>query len=47
MVDTGEVAKEYAAGFAAGIATVVAGHPFDTVKVVELFLMLITYRDDS
>ncbi|XP_020531613.1 mitochondrial arginine transporter BAC1 isoform X2 [Amborella trichopoda] len=25
--------KEYAAGFAAGIATVITGHPFDTVKV--------------
>lgn len=28
-----EASKEYAAGFAAGIATVVIGHPFDTVKV--------------
>ncbi|KAG9439201.1 hypothetical protein H6P81_019366 [Aristolochia fimbriata] len=29
----GDAAKEYVAGFAAGIATVVTGHPFDTVKV--------------
>lgn len=29
----GDAAKEYAAGFAAGVATVVTGHPFDTVKV--------------
>uniref|UniRef100_A0A804IZ23 Uncharacterized protein n=1 Tax=Musa acuminata subsp. malaccensis TaxID=214687 RepID=A0A804IZ23_MUSAM len=28
-----EAAKEYAAGFAAGVATVITGHPFDTVKV--------------
>ncbi|KAK8967613.1 Mitochondrial arginine transporter BAC1 [Platanthera guangdongensis] len=28
-----EASKEYAAGFAAGIATVFIGHPFDTVKV--------------
>ncbi|XP_058095756.1 mitochondrial arginine transporter BAC1 [Magnolia sinica] len=28
-----EAAKEYAAGLAAGIATVITGHPFDTVKV--------------
>ncbi|RWW15714.1 hypothetical protein GW17_00020434 [Ensete ventricosum] len=27
-----EAAKEYAAGFAAGVATVITGHPFDTVK---------------
>ncbi|CAA6671999.1 unnamed protein product [Spirodela intermedia] len=33
MGDAGDVSKEYAAGFAAGIATVVTGHPFDTVKV--------------
>ncbi|XP_068657293.1 mitochondrial arginine transporter BAC1 isoform X3 [Aristolochia californica] len=29
----GDAAKEYVAGFAAGIATVVTGHPFDTIKV--------------
>lgn len=29
----GEAAKEYTAGFAAGVATVIIGHPFDTVKV--------------
>ncbi|KAL5972538.1 hypothetical protein ACLOJK_039342 [Asimina triloba] len=28
-----EAAKEYAAGLAAGVATVITGHPFDTVKV--------------
>ncbi|XP_074587606.1 mitochondrial arginine transporter BAC1 isoform X1 [Curcuma longa] len=28
-----DAAKEYAAGFAAGVATVITGHPFDTVKV--------------
>eukprot|EP00897_Mesotaenium_endlicherianum_P003573 jgi/Mesen1/3243/ME000187S02400 len=28
-----EVAKDYAAGVAAGVATVLTGHPFDTVKV--------------
>lgn len=28
-----DAAKEYTAGFAAGVATVVTGHPFDTVKV--------------
>ncbi|RWR72918.1 retrotransposon-related protein [Cinnamomum micranthum f. kanehirae] len=28
-----DAAKEYAAGLAAGVATVVIGHPFDTVKV--------------
>ncbi|KAJ8643866.1 hypothetical protein MRB53_005614 [Persea americana] len=28
-----DVAKEYAAGLAAGVATVIIGHPFDTVKV--------------
>ncbi|KAG0472422.1 hypothetical protein HPP92_016968 [Vanilla planifolia] len=28
-----EAGKEYAAGFAAGIATVIIGHPFDTIKV--------------
>lgn len=26
--------KEYVAGLAAGVATVVTGHPFDTVKVL-------------
>lgn len=34
MGDAGDVSKEYAAGFAAGIATVITGHPFDTIKVV-------------
>ncbi|THU75045.1 hypothetical protein C4D60_Mb04t39770 [Musa balbisiana] len=29
-----EAAKEYAAGFAAGVATVITGHPFDTVKAL-------------
>ncbi|XP_078428343.1 mitochondrial substrate carrier family protein [Wolffia australiana] len=33
MGGAGDAAKDYAAGFAAGIATVVTGHPFDTVKV--------------
>ncbi|XP_072951554.1 mitochondrial arginine transporter BAC1 isoform X2 [Typha angustifolia] len=33
MVGGDDVAKEYAAGFIAGLATVVTGHPFDTVKV--------------
>lgn len=28
--------KEYVAGLVAGVATVVTGHPFDTVKVVPL-----------
>ncbi|XP_064963165.1 mitochondrial arginine transporter BAC1-like isoform X2 [Musa acuminata AAA Group] len=32
-----EAAKEYAAGFAAGVATVITGHPFDTVKVRGLY----------
>lgn len=31
-----DAAKEYAAGFAAGVATVLTGHPFDTVKVTPL-----------
>lgn len=30
---SGDAAKEYVAGFAAGIAMVITGHPFDTVKV--------------
>lgn len=30
---TGEAAKEYVAGFAAGLAMVITGHPFDTIKV--------------
>ncbi|XP_031473858.1 mitochondrial arginine transporter BAC1 [Nymphaea colorata] len=29
----GEVMKEYVAGFIAGVATVIVGHPFDTIKV--------------
>ncbi|KAM0943757.1 putative mitochondrial carrier domain superfamily [Dioscorea sansibarensis] len=29
----GDAAKDYAAGFVAGVATVIVGHPFDTVKV--------------
>lgn len=29
----GDAAKDYVAGFAAGVATVFIGHPFDTVKV--------------
>lgn len=28
-----DAAKEYAAGFTAGVATVITGHPFDTIKV--------------
>lgn len=36
-----DAAKEYAAGFAAGVATVVIGHPFDTVKVSPLLLLLL------
>ncbi|KAJ0966201.1 hypothetical protein J5N97_027339 [Dioscorea zingiberensis] len=32
-MSAGEAAKEYAAGFVAGVATVIVGHPFDTVKV--------------
>ncbi|KAI5077536.1 hypothetical protein GOP47_0007360 [Adiantum capillus-veneris] len=28
-----DAAKDYAAGFAAGVSTVIVGHPFDTVKV--------------
>lgn len=31
--DFGNAAKEYVSGFTAGIATVITGHPFDTVKV--------------
>jgi solute carrier family 25 (mitochondrial carnitine/acylcarnitine transporter), member 20/29 len=34
----GEAAKEYVAGFAAGLAMVITGHPFDTIKVKYLFL---------
>ncbi|XP_078181293.1 mitochondrial substrate carrier family protein isoform X1 [Carex rostrata] len=30
---TGEAAKEYGAGFAAGLSMVITGHPFDTIKV--------------
>ncbi|GJN13012.1 hypothetical protein PR202_ga31345 [Eleusine coracana subsp. coracana] len=33
MAGAADAAKEYAAGCAAGIAQVVVGHPFDTVKV--------------
>ncbi|KAJ6816321.1 mitochondrial arginine transporter BAC1 [Iris pallida] len=33
MVVGGDAAKEYVAGFAAGVATVIVGHPFDTIKV--------------
>ncbi|XP_073005961.1 mitochondrial arginine transporter BAC1 isoform X2 [Typha latifolia] len=33
MVGGDDAAKEYMAGFVAGLATVVTGHPFDTVKV--------------
>lgn len=36
-----DAAKEYAAGLAAGVATVVIGHPFDTVKVSPLLLIAI------
>jgi len=34
-VDAAEVStyKEYVAGLLAGVATVIIGHPFDTVKV--------------
>ncbi|XP_072951559.1 mitochondrial arginine transporter BAC1 isoform X4 [Typha angustifolia] len=37
MVGGDDVAKEYAAGFIAGLATVVTGHPFDTVKIKGLY----------
>lgn len=33
MAGPGDAAKEYVAGSAAGVAQVVVGHPFDTVKV--------------
>jgi hypothetical protein len=33
MAGAGDAAKEYVAGSAAGVAQVVVGHPFDTVKV--------------
>jgi len=33
MAGAGDAAKEYVAGSVAGIAQVVVGHPFDTVKV--------------
>lgn len=33
MAAPGDAAKEYVAGAAAGVAQVVVGHPFDTVKV--------------
>jgi hypothetical protein len=33
MAAAGDAAKEYVAGAAAGVAQVVVGHPFDTVKV--------------
>lgn len=36
-----DVAKEYAAGLAAGVATVVTGHPFDTVKVDSFLFFLL------
>ena len=36
----GDAAKDYAAGFAAGVATVITGHPFDTVKVFALIFFL-------
>jgi hypothetical protein len=34
MAGLGDTAKEYIAGSAAGVAQVVVGHPFDTVKVI-------------
>lgn len=34
MAGLGDAAKEYIAGSAAGVAQVVVGHPFDTVKVI-------------
>ena len=37
-----DAAKDYAAGFAAGVATVLVGHPFDTVKVLLFSLLLST-----
>lgn len=33
MARVGDAAKEYVAGSVAGIAQVIVGHPFDTVKV--------------
>ena len=38
MAGLGDAAKEYIAGSAAGVAQVVVGHPFDTVKVFPPFL---------
>jgi solute carrier family 25 carnitine/acylcarnitine transporter 20/29 len=34
MAGLGDAAKEYIAGSVAGVAQVVVGHPFDTVKVI-------------
>jgi solute carrier family 25 (mitochondrial carnitine/acylcarnitine transporter), member 20/29 len=42
MAGAADAAKEYVAGCAAGIAQVVVGHPFDTVKVsssLSIFLL--------
>lgn len=36
----GDAAKDYAAGFVAGVATVIVGHPFDTVKVAPFVRLL-------
>lgn len=38
--DLGNAAKEYVSGFTAGLATVITGHPFDTVKVDQYRLYL-------
>lgn len=35
----GEAAKEYVSGFAAGLAMVITGHPFDTIKVYYFLLI--------
>lgn len=42
--DYGSGYKEYVAGMLAGVATVIVGHPFDTVKVSHsLVLSLLFY----
>ena len=51
-----DVAKDYAAGMASGVAMVAAGHPFDTIKVsisfstshlAHVFLRKISHHDES
>ncbi|XP_077243702.1 mitochondrial substrate carrier family protein isoform X2 [Tasmannia lanceolata] len=41
----GEATKEYAAGLAAGVATVITGHPFDTVKLLFSFQRITVERE--